>query len=163
MSSQEDNLDFLHKVYKNDPILFNSYVGKEVKITTKDEDIIGTIYTVDPVSESFVLLQSDTTMQHRLKIIFNHAIKNIEVISETKKILPELFLPEKLSQEVVKRKGIVLQLLLDNRFPVKEENDVLMIEDTVSIEPPYYPENCTCSNSIILTKIQNILTRANTQ
>ncbi|XP_029171925.1 gem-associated protein 6-like [Nylanderia fulva] len=163
MSSQEDNLDFLHKVYKNDPILFNNYVGKEVKITTKDEDIIGTIYTVDPVSESFVLLQSDTTMQHRLKIIFNHAIKNIEVISETKKILSELFLPEKLSQEVVKRKGIVLQLLLDNRFPVKEENDVLMIEDTVSIEPPYYPENCTCSNSIILTKIQNILTRANTQ
>lgn len=51
MTSQEDSLDLLHEVYKNDPILFNSYVGKEVKITTKDEDIIGIIYTVDPVSK----------------------------------------------------------------------------------------------------------------
>lgn len=88
----------------------------------------------------------------------------MEVISETEKILPELFVPAKLSQEMVtKRKGIVLQLLLDNRFPVKEENDILMIEDTLSIEPPYYPENCICTNSIILTKIQNILIRANIQ
>lgn len=164
MTSQEDSLDLLHEVYKNDPILFNSYVGKEVKITTKDEDIIGIIYTVDPVSKSIVLLQSGTARQYRLKIIFNHAIKNMEVISETEKILPELFVPAKLSQEMVtKRKGIVLQLLLDNRFPVKEENDILMIEDTLSIEPPYYPENCICTNSIILTKIQNILIRANIQ
>lgn len=51
MSLQEDNLNFSHKVYKNDPILFNSYVGKEVKITTKDEDVYGIVYTVDPVSE----------------------------------------------------------------------------------------------------------------
>lgn len=113
---------------------------------------------------SIVLLQSGTAMQYRLKIIFNHAIKNIEVISETEKILPELFLPAKLSQAMVtKRKSIVMQLLLDNRFPVKEENDVLLIEDTISIEPPYYPENCICTNSIILTRIQNILTRVNVE
>lgn len=109
-----------------------------------------------------MLLQSGTSTQYRLKIIFNHAIKNIEVISKTKKIVPELFRPAKLSQATVtKRKDIVIQLLLDNRFPVKEENDVLLIEDTVSIEPPYYPENCTCTNSIILTRIQNILMRVN--
>ncbi|XP_029663482.1 gem-associated protein 6-like isoform X2 [Formica exsecta] len=163
MSSQEDNLNSLHKVYKNDPILFSNYVEKEVKIMMKDENVYyGTVYTVDPVSESIVLLQSGTSTQYRLKIIFNHAIKNIEVISKTKKIVPELFQPAKLSQATVtKRKDIIIQLLLDNRFPVKEENDVLLIEDTVSIEPPYYPENCTCTNSIILTRIQNILMRVN--
>ncbi|XP_072747292.1 gem-associated protein 6 [Anoplolepis gracilipes] len=163
MNSQEDNLNSLHKVYKNDPISFINYVGKEVKITTKDEKIYcGIVYTVDPVSESIVLLQSGTSTQYRLKIIFNHAIKNIEVISKTEKIMPELFLPAKLSQAMItKRKGIIMQLLLDNRFPVKEKNDVLLIEDSISIEPPYYLENCTCTNSIILTRIQNILTRVN--
>lgn len=52
MSSQEDNLNSLHKVYKNDPILFSNYVEKEVKIMMKDENVYyGTVYTVDPVSE----------------------------------------------------------------------------------------------------------------
>lgn len=60
---------------------------------------------------------------------------------------------------ITKRKNIVMQLLLENRFPVKEEGDVLQIEDTVSIEPPYYPENCACTNSIILSRIQGILRR----
>lgn len=111
-----------------------------------------------------MLLQSGTVTQYRLKIIFNHAIKNIEVISKTERFVPELFLPAKLSQTIItKRKNIVMQLLLNNRFPVKEENDILLIEDSVSIEPPYYPENCTCTNSIILTRIQNILTHVNTE
>ncbi|KAL6420833.1 hypothetical protein ACFW04_014372 [Cataglyphis niger] len=163
MSSQEDNLNSLHKVYKNDPILFINYVGKEVKITTKDENVYcGIVYTIDPVSESVVLLQSETPTEYRLKIIFDHAIKNIEAVSKTIKIVPELFLPAKLSQTMVtKRKNIIMQLLLDNRFLVKEENDILLIEDNVSIEPPYYLENCRCTNSIILTKIQNILMHVN--
>lgn len=105
-------------------------------------------------------------MQYCVKIIFSHAIKNIEVTMEAKIFVPELFVSSstKLSQTMVtKRKNIVMQLLLDNRFPVKEEDGILLIEDTVSIEPPYYPENCTCTNSIILNKIQNILTRVNVE
>lgn len=51
MATQED-LDFSHKIYKNDPILFNNFVGKEIKITIKDEDVHrGIVYTIDPVSE----------------------------------------------------------------------------------------------------------------
>lgn len=51
MSAQED-LNFSHQVYKNEPILFESYVGKKVKIVMKDDNThCGIIYTVDPVSE----------------------------------------------------------------------------------------------------------------
>jgi len=51
MSMQKD-LKFSHQVYKNDPILLKSYVGKKVKIIMKDENIhCGVVYTVDPVSE----------------------------------------------------------------------------------------------------------------
>lgn len=111
-----------------------------------------------------MLLQSKTSTQYHLKIIFNHAIKNVEVTSEAEILVPELFSlsSAKLSPMMVtKRKNIVMQLLLDNRFPVKEENGILLIEDTVSIEPPYYPENCICTNSIILNKLQSILTYVN--
>ncbi|XP_011858198.1 PREDICTED: gem-associated protein 6-like [Vollenhovia emeryi] len=166
MSTQED-LDFAHQVYKNDPILFKSYVGKKIKIMMKDKNVhYGVVYTVDPVSESVVLLQAETSTQYHLKIIFNHAIKNIEVTSEAEVLVPELFSlsPANLSEvTVTKRKNIVMQLLLDNRFPVKEEDDILFIEDTVSIKPPYYPENCNCTNSIILNKVQSILTHVNVE
>ncbi|XP_011706230.1 PREDICTED: gem-associated protein 6-like isoform X2 [Wasmannia auropunctata] len=144
----QDVLNFSHRIYKNSPILFHSYIGKKVKITMQDENIYcGIVYTVDPVSESIVLLQSKTSKQHRLKIIFSHAIQNVEVTLEAEMFLPELFLssPAKLSQVMVtKRKDTIMQLLLDNRFPVKEEKDILWIEDTVLIEPPYYPENWPC-------------------
>lgn len=111
-----------------------------------------------------MLLQSKTPTQYRLKIILNHAIKNVEVTSEAEMFVPELFSVSsaKFSQVMVtKRKNIVMQLLLDNRFPVKEKDGILLIKDTVTIEPPYYPENCTCTNSIILNKLQNILTNVN--
>lgn len=52
MTAQEEDSNFSHKIYKNDPILFNSYVGKETKISMKDEKIHhGIVYTIDPVSE----------------------------------------------------------------------------------------------------------------
>ncbi|EZA48986.1 Gem-associated protein [Ooceraea biroi] len=126
----------------------------------------GVIYTIDPVSESIVLLQSGESTQYKLKIISGHAIENIEVTSEAKTDVPELFLPvnTKLSlTAMTKRKNIVMQLLLDNRFPVREEGDALVIENIMSIDPPYYPENCACTNSIILSRIQNILTRASVE
>lgn len=113
---------------------------------------------------SIVLLQSKTSTQYRLKIIFNHAVKNVEITSEAEMLVSELFSlsPAKLSPVMVtKRKNIVMQLLLDNQFPVKEEDGILLIENTVSIEPPYYLENCFCTNSIILNKLQSILRHVN--
>lgn len=115
---------------------------------------------------SVVLLPVETSTQHNLKIISGHAIKNIEVTSELKTTMPELFRSSitKIAQTTVsKRKNSVMQLLLDNRFSVKEEDDILLIEDIVRVEPPYFPENCTCTNSIILNRIQNILTRVNVE
>jgi len=49
---EKKGLHFSHLVYKNNPILFDSYIGKKVKITMKDENFYcGIVYTVDPVSE----------------------------------------------------------------------------------------------------------------
>lgn len=114
---------------------------------------------------SIVLLQPEKPLTYCLKIISDHSVKNIEVTSEEEKMMPELFPPSstKVSQvTITERKNIVKQLLLENRFPIKEEGHTLKIlEDIVTIEPPYYRENCTCTNNIILNRIQNILAHVN--
>lgn len=52
MNTQKEDLNFSHQVYKNDPILLKSYVGKKVEITMTDENVhCGVVYTIDPVSE----------------------------------------------------------------------------------------------------------------
>lgn len=51
-STEEDSDKFCHNIYKNNPLLFKSYIGKEAKITTDDGSVhTGIVYTVDPVSE----------------------------------------------------------------------------------------------------------------
>lgn len=56
----EENLHFSHKIYKNDPLLFKSYVGKKVNVLTEDNSTIsGIVYTVDPVSERLENLLRD--------------------------------------------------------------------------------------------------------
>lgn len=48
----QKNSNFSHKIYKNDPLLFKSYIGMEVNILIEDGTTIsGIVYTVDPVSE----------------------------------------------------------------------------------------------------------------
>lgn len=157
----EENLHFSHKIYKNDPLLFKSYVGKKVNILTEDNSTIsGIVYTVDPVSESVVLLQG--CEQDSLKIVFGHAIKSIEICSSEPCRLPELFTntPTNILQTTVEeRKSAVIKLLQENRFPVKVQNDILTIENVLSIKPPYEPADCICTNSIILQRIQNLLSR----
>lgn len=47
-----ENSHFSHKIYKNNPLLFKSYIGMKVNILTEDNTMIsGVVYTVDPVSE----------------------------------------------------------------------------------------------------------------
>ena len=155
----DEDSRFSHKIYKSDPLLFRTYVGMEVNILTEDGTATtGVVYTVDPVSESVVLLQN--CEQKRLQIIFGHAIKKIEVLSEKPCDLPELFMnaPTNLLQSTLEeRKRIVIKMLQENRFPVKEEKGILTIEDVISIKPPYEPNDCVCANSIILGRIQNLL------
>lgn len=160
-SQKQDLTKFSHNIYKNNPLLFKSYVGKEAKITTDNASVCtGIVYTVDPVSESVVLLRTEEDNRYNLQIVFGHAIQNIELISQAETHLPELFQTstDKFSpSDLKKRKNIVKQYLLENRFPVTDVNDILYIEDSVSIKPPYDAEHCICTNSIILSRIQNIL------
>ncbi|XP_034174257.1 gem-associated protein 6 [Osmia lignaria lignaria] len=160
----EESSHFSHNIYKNDPVLFKNYVGFKVNILTEDGTTSsGVVYTVDPVSESVVLLQD--CQQDHLKIVFGHAIKNIEICMDKPCDLPELFMnaPTNILRSTLEeRKNAVIKILRENRFDVKEESDILTVENVLSIKPPYEPTDCICANSIILGRIQNLLSRIST-
>ena len=91
-------------------------------------------------------------------IVLGHTIKKIEILSEPETVIPELFVAEKVAENVaLQRKERIKKVLMENRFPVTETDDVIHIKDTVRIEPPYGIENCISTNSIILSRIQTIL------
>ncbi|XP_046432558.1 gem-associated protein 6 [Neodiprion pinetum] len=151
---------FSHKVYKNDPITLKSYVNKTVSIKTKDgRSYSGVVYTIDPVSESFILANPSCDKQN-LKIIMGHAIDNMEVHTRTETNVLDLFLsssedtPESI---IMRRKNAVRELLLENRFPVTENGNILNIEGILSIEPPYDEQHCSSTNEIVLVRIQELI------
>ena len=112
---------------------------------------------------SIVLIQLEDT-SYRMKIILGHSVKNVEVSSDPETVIPELFSTPftKVSETAIsERKNAVKNLLLENRFPVTEDNEILRIEDALSIEPPYELHNCICNNSIILDRIQTLLSTIN--
>ena len=109
-----------------------------------------------------LLLPKEEEEKMGMKIIMGPAIKNLECSSDNEIYLPEMFVPPpmKLSEEeLMKRKNAVMKSLSESRFPVIDDKGVLCIENTVRIEPPYGPENCICLNSIILNRIQTLLSR----
>ncbi|KAK2576021.1 hypothetical protein KPH14_007373 [Odynerus spinipes] len=160
-SPKKDLTKFVHNTHQKDPLAFKSFIGTEVKVKTDNTSVhTGILYTMDPVSGSVVLLCNKEDNRYNLQLVFGHAIKEIEYTTKTKTHIPELFQnsTDQFSlSDLTKKKNIVKQHLLENRFPVTDVNDILYIEDSVSIKPPYTADHCVCTNSIILSRIQNIL------
>ena len=95
-------------------------------------------------------------------MLSGHAVEKIDVLTDELYELPLLFEPtdKKISESsLVQRKKAVINLLVENRFPVKEIDDILEIEGVVSIQPPYAPENCISTNPIVLTRIHTVLSQ----
>ncbi|XP_015118007.1 gem-associated protein 6 [Diachasma alloeum] len=159
--SNEDESKYSHRIYKNDPVEYRNYVNKRVKITGKDSSVYeGVIYTVDPVSESIILMNPKESGDYQAKVVIGDSVKSIEILENSEEKLPEFFSsrkPEISIPEIQKRKEELMRLLIESRIPVVDEDDVLKIQGAVSIEPPYEPENCLCANPIIMTRLQGIL------
>ena len=96
----------------------------------------------------------------KLKILMGHAIKDIKCHNDSEIEINDLFAPPLIKysdEEVINRKNSCMKLLLENRFPVIDDNGILKIKDSVSIQPPYTPESCLSTNTTILNRIQFIL------
>lgn len=167
MDNQGNSSD--HPIFTRDPAEDMQYLYKEVCITTEDDrQHTGWVHTIDPVSQSVVLVQFRKDCNNSMQIVMGHAIQSIIILDENtqthKSELDALFRTtsgKDLTPEELKEKQELLrQWLCKNRIPVAvsgENSEVLSISDALSIEPPYGPENCRSTNEIILGRVQGLI------
>jgi hypothetical protein len=61
-------------------------------------------------------------------------------------------------QELEERKSDVIKWLKANHIPVQEaDNGSLVIAFALTLNKPYFKEQCICGNEIVLGKIQSLL------
>lgn len=159
----------IHPIFHRDPANYMQYVYKQVCIQVKDgTSHTGHLYTVDPVSESMVLVRMSDGKLTELELVMGHAIEGIIVLEEDTEVcqdeLDALFKVDMHSkitpEELNKRKERLKSWLLKNLLPVEESterSDVLNLSDALYIEPPYGPENCCSTNEIILGRVQGLI------
>lgn len=158
----------IHPIFSKDPEEWMQLVYKKVNVKTEDGlEHVGIVYTIDPVSETYILINFvDDHMN--VKMVFGHAVISVTVLGDNTDVckykLDNLFRPpghEKLSVNELKRKQNTTKLwLLKNRLPVEvggTGGELLIIADALVIQPPYGPENCVSTNEIILGKIQGLI------
>ena len=165
----EDEIkDEQHNIFVKDPDEWMQYVYKQVNVLVEDgSEYTGWIYTIDPVSESIVLMKfnGDKT---EMDIINGSSVNSISIIdgnSETYKAkLDAMFRPEETAslteEELEKRKKRLNLWLIKNRLPVQligNNKEILSISDALFIEPPYGADNCRSTNEIILGRIQGLI------
>uniref|UniRef100_A0A1B6JC68 AD domain-containing protein n=1 Tax=Homalodisca liturata TaxID=320908 RepID=A0A1B6JC68_9HEMI len=157
--------DEMHRVFTNDPIHFKSLVNSIVEVETVHGSGThkGILFTIDPVSETVILLDPVEDYLN-MKIITGLNVKNIKCIQSTNvpKIPDNLFKEDwakYISEEELESKRIKLRdWLLKNTIPIIESGKTLKLsDDMLIIEPPYGPEQCMSSNEIVLSKIQNLV------
>lgn len=158
----------LHPIFKHDPEEWMQFVYKKISIITNDgKEHEGWVYTVDPVSQTFVLAQfSDDATQ--LFILMSDAISKTTILADSnpsiKEKLDAMFRPEmeqKFSEEELKARKQKLKMWLEkNRLPVQltgSQEEVFTISDALTIQPPYGVNNCHSTNEIILGRIQGLI------
>lgn len=158
-----------HPIFKKDPSDWMQCIGTHVEIITRDGGLhSGSVYTVDPVSESVVLatVPADQSDKLNMEIILGHAIQSWTPLSTERPVLnmDNIFKPKKLSNissaEMKLYQERLRSWLLKNRLPVAvcEKNpSVLIVADILRIEEPYTAENCLCTNEIVLGRIQGLI------
>ncbi|KAL8591015.1 hypothetical protein ACOMHN_021780 [Nucella lapillus] len=158
----------LHPIFLHDPEEWLQYVYKKVSVVANDgSEHEGWVYTIDPVSQSIVLVQF-VEEQTQLSIIMKDTVNKMTILADSnpgiKTKLDAMFRPKtemKLSEEDLKAKKMKLKSWLEkNRLPVEitgSHEEVLTISGALTIQPPYDVNDCHSTNEIILGRIQGLI------
>lgn len=158
----------LHPIFRTDPALWMNYLHKEVCVTAVGgKTHTGRVYTVDPVSQSIVLMRCGDSDEVTVEVVMGHAVQTVDILDEAtsqyEPIMHALFKPKTSLQEPLQLKAKRDKLkswLQKNRLPVTEcgvNGEQLSISDALTIDPPYEADSCNSTNEIILGKIQGLI------
>ncbi|KAJ3654798.1 hypothetical protein Zmor_013961 [Zophobas morio] len=143
-------------ILNGDILYLKNLIGRTVSVETVDNQThIGTVYVVDPVYKTVVLINTTT---NRLELILSHAMKSFNVFPDTRN---EDFLRDNVNnvnpEDFVQKKLKLTKWLKHMFLDVKEDGDTLRVEDHLIIGPPYGKSECMCDNTIVLERIRNII------
>ncbi|GAB6022436.1 Gem (Nuclear organelle) associated protein 6 [Chamberlinius hualienensis] len=155
------------EIYNTDPIQLLNMTEKYVQI----ESVVGTsqvgfVYTVDPVTKSYVLIRSTENGSIDVLIIPGCSIKTVTEIAAPENMkMPDLKLThstesKKSDVDFTKRKNQLVSWFSKHLIKLEEcpnNSDLLMYKDVMSIQPPYKTEDLLSNNEIILAKMQDLL------
>jgi gem associated protein 6 len=173
---EDKTLPSKHPVFSANTAQYMNYLYKEISVTTEDGAThIGRCFTVDPVSQTIVLVKFcfdddvDITPAS-LTLVMGHCVRNITIVDEEvskyKQILDKLLKSNSNGDDLLSKVDIcakkeqLISWLNKNLIPVtvsKWDPDILNISDAVFIRPPYNEDNCQSTNEIILGKIQGLI------
>ncbi|CAH1369207.1 unnamed protein product [Tenebrio molitor] len=144
------------KFFNNDVLYMKNLIGKSVLVETIDNrNHAGCVYVIDPVYKTIVLINKATNC---LEFLLHHAVKSFTILSDAKN---EDFLREvkkTISIEDSTQKKLKLIKWLKHMFiNVKEDGNLLRVEDHLVIDAPYGKDECMCDNMIVLERIRNII------
>ncbi|EEZ99905.1 gem-associated protein 6 [Tribolium castaneum] len=143
-------------IFNNDVLYMKSLIGKSVNIETVDKCThVGVVYVVDPVYKTVVLLNKSTKS---LEFVLYPAIKSFNVVSDVQN--DELLqTPTKLlnSEESLHLKMKLMKWLKLLMINVREDGELLKVDEHLSIGPPYGADDCMCDNTIVLERIRKII------
>lgn len=100
--------------------------------------------------------------------IMGHAVQTVETVNEgdhrVREKLMHLFTSGDCkaysTEDLEERKNSLKKWLEKNHIPITEQGEsqrTLCVAGVLTIEPPYGPENCSSSNEIILSRVQDLI------
>ncbi|XP_008592700.1 PREDICTED: gem-associated protein 6 [Galeopterus variegatus] len=154
---------------KKGPLEWQDYIYKEVRVTASEKnEYQGWVLTTDPVSANIVLVNFLEDGSMSVTGIMGHAVQTVETVSEgdhrVREKLMHLFMSGDCKayslEDLEKRKNSLKKWLEKNHIPITEQGDsqrTLCVAGVLTIDPPYGPENCSSSNEIILSRVQDLI------
>ncbi|KAM7078750.1 gem-associated protein 6 isoform 1-T3 [Molossus nigricans] len=153
---------------KKGPLEWQDYTYKEVRVTASEKEYKGWVLTTDPVSANIVLVNFLEDGSMSVTGIMGHAVQTVETVNEgdhgVREKLMRLFTsgdcPAHNLEDLEKRKNSLKKWLEKNHIPVTEQGNApktLCVAGVLTIDPPYAPENCSSSNEIILSRVQDLI------
>ncbi|KAG0724018.1 Gem-associated protein 6 [Chionoecetes opilio] len=161
-----DDKGHTHRIFTNDPLHQHSLLHRRVTATTSDlKQHTGWVYTIDPVSESIVLVNFIGEAKE-VTIVWGYNITSVTPLEDTPPpgladAVDSIFrkkLVHYSSQEITARRESLCVWLAENRVPytVNEDMSIQVLQVAV-IRSPYDAGGVECHNEVVLEKVMRLV------
>ncbi|XP_038212231.1 uncharacterized protein LOC119832661 [Zerene cesonia] len=145
-----------YSTFKGDPEFLLSLINKYVKVDVlKNVIYAGYVLAIDPEQYSIVLMVLHGDSYSRV-LIPGHAISNVTESTPSSDIKPWLNTSHINTEDVSRRKLMIISWFRKNLLPVSESSDNIILGNAI-ILPPYGPMDICTDNLMVANQIRDII------